>query len=67
MKCLYLVTRSLDPSGRGNPRWAMKWEPALNAFAITFSGQITPTAVDPTLASVNLTDPVTPERSRLQA
>ena len=43
MKCLYLVTRSLDPTGRGKARWAMRWKPALNAFAITFEGRITPT------------------------
>jgi len=43
MKCLYLVTRSLDPTGRGRARWAMRWKPALNAFAITFDGRITPT------------------------
>jgi len=36
LKCLYLVTRSLDPTGRGRTRWAMRWKPALNAFAITF-------------------------------
>jgi transposase-like protein len=36
MKCLYLVTRSLDPTGRGGARWATRWKPALNAFAITF-------------------------------
>lgn len=35
MKCLYLVTRSLDPTGRGRARWTMRWKPALNAFAIT--------------------------------
>ncbi|WP_373686209.1 IS256 family transposase [Nocardia gamkensis] len=43
LKCLYLVTRSLDPTGRGRARWAMRWKPALNAFAITFEGRITPT------------------------
>jgi putative transposase len=43
MKCLYLVTRSLDPTGRGRARWAIRWKPALNAFAITFNGRITPT------------------------
>ena len=37
MKCLYLVTRSLDPTGQGRARWMMRWKPALNAFAITFS------------------------------
>jgi putative transposase len=36
MKCLYLVTRSLDPTGTGRARWAMRWKPALNAFSITF-------------------------------
>lgn len=42
LKCLYLVTRSLDPTGRGRARWAMRWKPALNAFAITFEGRIVP-------------------------
>lgn len=37
LKCLYLVTRSLDPTGAGKTRWAVRWKPALNAFAITFS------------------------------
>ncbi len=37
MKCLYLVTRSLDPTGKGRARWTMRWKPALNAFAITFA------------------------------
>jgi putative transposase len=32
LKCLYLVTRSLDPTGRGRARWAARWKPALNAF-----------------------------------
>ena len=36
MKCLYLVTRSLDPTGKGQARWTMRWKPALSAFAITF-------------------------------
>ena len=37
LKCLHLVTRSLDPTGRGRARWAMRWKPALNAFSITFA------------------------------
>ena len=37
LKCLYLVTRSLDPTGKGRVRWTMRWKPALNAFAITFA------------------------------
>jgi putative transposase len=44
LKCLYLVTRSLDPTGRGQARWPMRTKPALNAFAITFDGRITPTS-----------------------
>jgi len=37
LKCLYLVTRSLDPTGVGRTRWTIRWKPALNAFAITFA------------------------------
>jgi putative transposase len=37
LKCLYLVTRSLDPTGQGRARWTTRWKPALNAFAITFA------------------------------
>ena len=37
LKCLYLVTRSLDPTGRGQARWTQRWKPALNAFSITFA------------------------------
>jgi putative transposase len=36
LKCLYLVTRSLDPTGKGQVRWTIRWKPAINAFAITF-------------------------------
>ncbi|WP_296371022.1 IS256 family transposase [Pseudonocardia sp.] len=36
MKCLYLVTRSLDPTGKGRTKWTMRWKPVINAFAITF-------------------------------
>ena len=37
LKCLYLVTRSMDPTGQGWARWTMRRKPALNAFAITFA------------------------------
>lgn len=36
LKCLYITVRSLDPTGKGQVRWIMRWKPALNAFAITF-------------------------------
>ena len=40
MKCLYLVIRSMDPKGTGQARWAVRWKPALNAFAITFANRM---------------------------
>jgi putative transposase len=43
LKCLYLVVRSLDPTGKGAHRWMNRWKPALNAFAITFEGRLFPT------------------------
>ena len=43
MKCLYLVVRLLEPTGRGSERWMNRWKPALNAFAITFEGRLFPT------------------------
>jgi transposase-like protein len=27
LKCLYVVTRSLDPNGHGRARWTMRWKP----------------------------------------
>jgi putative transposase len=42
LKYLYLVTRSLDPTGKGRARWVTRWKPALNALAITFEGRINP-------------------------
>ncbi|ALE85367.1 hypothetical protein XF36_21245 [Pseudonocardia sp. HH130629-09] len=37
LTCLYLVTRGLDPTGKGRARWTIRWKPVINAFAITFS------------------------------
>lgn len=42
LKCLYLVTRSLDPTGGGRARWMIRWKPALNAFAIVFADRLEP-------------------------
>jgi transposase-like protein len=41
LKCLYLVIRSLDPTGVGRRRWTNRWKKALNAFDITFDGRLT--------------------------
>ena len=40
LKTLYLVTRGMDPKGTGQARWAVRWKPALNAFAVTFADRI---------------------------
>lgn len=40
IKCLYLVTRSLDPTDGKTARWVMKRKPALNAFAITLAARL---------------------------
>jgi transposase-like protein len=40
LKTLYLVTRGMDPKGTGQARWATRWKPALNAFAVTFADRM---------------------------
>ena len=55
LKCLYLVTRSLDPTGRGQARWTMRWKPALNVFATVFEGSW------PTAEQYSSTGPETPK------
>ncbi|GAA3427777.1 hypothetical protein GCM10018953_49600 [Streptosporangium nondiastaticum] len=44
LKCVYMAITSLDPIGKGRKRWITRWKAALNAFAITFDGRLTPTA-----------------------
>jgi transposase-like protein len=46
LKCLYLATRALDPTGRGRARWAIRWKPALNAFALAYEGRIVPSTTN---------------------
>ncbi|WP_443066572.1 transposase [Streptomyces sp. NBC_01260] len=40
LKCVYMAIMSLDPTGKGQARWAMRWKTALNAFDITFDGRL---------------------------
>jgi transposase-like protein len=40
LKCVYMAIMSLDPTGTGQRRWAMRWKPALNAFDIAFDGRL---------------------------
>jgi transposase-like protein len=42
MKCLYLVVRSLDPTGKCATRWMSRWKSPLDAFALTFEGRLFP-------------------------
>jgi putative transposase len=38
--CVYMAITSLDPTGTGRRRWAIRWKPALNAFDIAFDGRL---------------------------
>jgi putative transposase len=40
LKCVYMAIMSLDPTGTGRRRWAIRWKPALNAFDIAFDGRL---------------------------
>ncbi|EST33778.1 hypothetical protein M878_12085 [Streptomyces roseochromogenus subsp. oscitans DS 12.976] len=40
LKCVYMAITSLDPTGKGQARWTMRWKTALNAFDITFDGRL---------------------------
>ncbi len=40
LKCVYMAIMSLDPTGKGQVRWTMRWKTALNAFDITFDGRL---------------------------
>jgi putative transposase len=43
LKCVYMALMSLDPTGKGQKRWVMRWKAPLNAFQIAFEGRLTPT------------------------
>jgi len=32
LKCVYMAIMSLDPTGKGQTRWTLRWKTALNAF-----------------------------------
>lgn len=40
LKCVYMAIMSLDPTGKGQARWTMRWKTALNSFDITFDGRL---------------------------
>lgn len=39
LKCACMALMSLDPTGKGQARWTMRWKTALNAD-ITFDGRL---------------------------
>jgi transposase-like protein len=40
LKCVYMAIMSLDPTGKGQARWTMRWKTALKAFEIIFDGRL---------------------------
>ena len=40
LKCVYFAVMALDPTGKGRARWTRRWKGTLNAFDITFNGQL---------------------------
>jgi len=40
LKGVYLAVMSLDPTGTGRKRWAIRWKAALNAFDLAFDGRL---------------------------
>jgi transposase-like protein len=40
LKCVYMAIMSLDPTGKGQARWTLRWKTVLNAFDITFDGRL---------------------------
>ena len=62
LKCVYMAIMSLDPTGAGQRRWAMRWKPALNAFDIAFMAGCPPAESRSTEPSYTekLTDPQHP-------
>jgi transposase-like protein len=63
LKCLYLVTRSLDPTGTGRTWWAIRWKPALNALAIQTT---TPATSRPPRRTAHRLPSKRSDKSRLQ-
>ncbi|MFG2357484.1 hypothetical protein [Streptomyces sp. NPDC048521] len=48
VKRVYMAIMSLDPTGKGQVRRAMRWKTALNAFDITLDGRLQQPASNPT-------------------
>jgi hypothetical protein len=53
LKCVYMAIMSLDPTGKGQARWTMRWKTALNAFDITFDGRLSATRQQPQLPQLH--------------
>jgi hypothetical protein len=53
LECVYMAIMSLDPAGKGQARWTMRWKTALNAFDITFDGRLSATRQQPQLPQLH--------------
>jgi hypothetical protein len=40
LKCVYLATMSIDPTGKGRKRWVSRWKAPLNALELAFPGRL---------------------------
>jgi transposase-like protein len=40
LTCVYMAVMSTDPTGKGQARWTMRCNTALNAFDTTFDGRL---------------------------
>jgi transposase-like protein len=40
LKCVHTAIMSLDPTGKGQARWTMRWKTAPNAFDTAFDGRL---------------------------
>ena len=53
LKRVYMAIMSLDPTGKGQARWTMRWKTAPNAFDITFDGRLSAAHQQPQLPQLH--------------
>lgn len=59
LKCVYMAIMSLDPTGKGQARWTMRWKTALNASTSPSTAVFAQPASNPNHPgdTIRLTDP----------
>lgn len=53
LKCVCMAIMSLDPTGKGEARWTLRWKTALNASDVTFDGRLSTARQEPRPPSLN--------------